>query len=239
VNAAAYTAVDQAETEPEVAFAVNAEGAGEVAFEAREVGAPVIQISTDYVFDGRATQPYREDSATGPVNVYGQSKLAGEEAVRSANPQHLIFRTSWVFSPFGANFLKTMLRVASERDEVRVVSDQIGCPTSAHGLARAILEPLRAWRSGRTTGQGDTYHFASAGACSWSGFAEEIFRASSEAGGPAAQVVPITTDEYPTIAKRPGYSVLDTSKFTRDFNLALPNWQNEVREAVRRLVSPQ
>ena len=237
VNAAAYTAVDKAESEPDIAYAVNAEGAGEVAGGAGELDAPVIHVSTDYVFDGRATQPYREDAATSPVNVYGRSKLAGEEAVRAANPQHLILRTSWLFSPFGTNFLKTMLRLASERDDVRVVSDQLGSPTSAHSLAGAILNILGAWNGGQTTGRGGTYHLTCAGACSWAEFADEIFRASGQAGGPVARVIPIATEEYPTAAERPRYSVLDTGKFAVDFDLALPDWREDVRAVVRRLIS--
>ncbi len=239
VNAAAYTAVDQAEREPDLAFAINAAGAGDVAGAAAEVGAPLIHLSSDYVFEGQATQPYREDAPTRPINVYGQSKLAGEERVRAANADHLILRTSWVFSPFGVNFVNTMLRLARARDEVRVVADQTGCPTSAESLALAIFEILHRWCGGQSTGRGQTYHLTGTGACSWADFAEEIFAVSGDLGGPSATVIPISTDEFPTAAARPRYSVLDCGKFASDFGVALPPWQSQVRRVVGRLTAAQ
>ncbi|MCL6730146.1 dTDP-4-dehydrorhamnose reductase [Sphingomonas hankyongi] len=232
VNAAAYTAVDLAETEPEAAFRINGDAAGEVARAAHEVGAAIIQLSTDYVFDGTATAPYREDDKTAPINVYGRSKVAGEEQVRSANPEHLIIRTSWVHSPFGRNFVKTMLRLAEDRDEVRIVADQVGCPTNALDIAEGILT---AATSGK--GSGGTYHFAAGGQCSWAEFAAEIFAVSSGLGGPTADVTPISTAGFPTAAPRPRYSVLDSSRFQQEFGFVIPRWQESVAEVVRRLVS--
>lgn len=236
INAAAYTAVDKAEAEPEAAFAINASGAGEVAASAAAVGAPIIHLSTDYVFDGRANTPYVEDAPVNPINVYGRSKLAGEGAVRAATPQHLILRSSWIFSPFGHNFVKTMLRLAADRDEVRVVADQHGCPTGAASLASAITAILDCWKGGQPVGLGQTYHLAGAGACSWADLAEEVFAASRDAGGPSATVIPITTEEFPTPAPRPRYSVLDSSRFAQDFDFAMPRWQDEVRGVVQRLL---
>lgn len=235
INAAAYTAVDRAEAEPELAFRINAEAAGEAAAAAREVGAPVIQLSTDYVFDGRSGEPYREDAPTNPLNIYGASKLRGEEAVRSANPRHLILRTSWVYSPFGSNFVKTMLRLAEERKEVRVVADQHGSPTSALDLADALLRIAREMPS-RTAGEGSTCHLAGAGSCSWAEFAAEIFKASEASGGPSAIVVPIGSSDYPTPAARPLRSVLDTSAIRTAFGIQLRPWQSSVRDVVARLL---
>jgi dTDP-4-dehydrorhamnose reductase len=232
INAAAYTAVDQAESEPDAAFRVNAEAAGEMAAATREIGAAIVQLSTDYVFDGMANRPYREDDPTAPINAYGRSKLAGEEQVRAANPDHLIIRTSWVYSPFGRNFVKTMLRLAEDRDELRVVADQIGCPTSALDIADALLSSAV---SGK--GRGRTYHLAASGTCSWADFATAIFRISAGLGGPSARVVPISTREFPTPAIRPRYSVLDSQSFEEEFGFAMPGWQESAADVVRRLVS--
>ena len=232
INAAAYTMVDQAESEPELAFRINGDAAGEVAAAAREVGAKVIQISTDYVFDGNAAAPYTEDAPTAPLGVYGRSKLAGEEQVRAGNPDHLIVRTSWVYSPFGHNFVKTMLRLAADRNELRIVSDQKGCPTSALDLADALLATLS-----RVRDWGATYHLAAPEPCSWADLASAVFEASRTAGGPSADVIPIPTAEYPTPARRPMYSVLDSGRFARDFGIRLPRWENSVADVVERLVA--
>jgi dTDP-4-dehydrorhamnose reductase len=232
INAAAYTMVDQAESEPDLAFRINGDAAGEVAAAAREVGAKVIQISTDYVFDGKADAPYAEDAPTAPLGVYGRSKLAGEEQVRAANPDHLIVRTSWVYSPFGHNFVKTMLRLAADRNELRIVSDQKGCPTSALDLADALLATLS-----RVRDWGATYHLAAPEPCSWADLASAVFEASRTAGGPSADVIPIPTAKYPTPARRPMYSVLDSSRFARDFGIGLPQWENSVADVVERLVA--
>lgn len=238
INAAAYTAVDKAEDEPERAFQVNAEGAGEIAAAARQIGAQVIQISTDYVFDGGSSEPYREDAPTNPLGVYGRSKLAGEERVRSANPDHLILRTAWVYSPFGRNFVKTMLKSAKDRDEVSVVADQIGCPTSALDLADALLAIVSDCRDDGDQNICGTYHLTGRGECSWADFAEEIYRISALRGGPSAGVRRIATADFPTVARRPRNSVLDSSKFGRRFGFNLPPRHQSLILAVERLVEP-
>jgi dTDP-4-dehydrorhamnose reductase len=229
INAAAYTNVDRAEAEPELAYRINGNAAGEAAAAARGIGAPIIQISTDYVFDGALTAPYVEDAPTNPLNVYGASKLAGEQAVRSANPDHLILRTSWVYSPFGSNFLRTMLRLAGERDEVRVVNDQRGCPTSALDLADSLLRLASLRALGRREGWGRTFHVAGSGACSWAEFATEIFRNSAAVGGPSATVFPLSSSEFPTAAVRPANSVLDTTAFFETFGFSSPLGESAIR----------
>ena len=241
INSAAYTAVDAAETEVERAFALNRDGAHMLAEAAARRGIPVIHISTDYVFDGNKTAPYTEDDATNPMTVFGRSKLEGEQAVRDANPQHIILRTSWVFSPSGRNFVKTMLAQATERDSIRVVADQRGSPSYAPHLVSAILE-LASRVSDPATAQADanavwgTYHAANAGSTTWHGFAEEIFRRSAALGGPYADVEPIASLDYPTPAQRPANAVLDCSKLARTFGLHLPPWQRAVGECVERIL---
>ena len=236
VNAAAYTMVDRAEQEAELAFAINSEGAGEIAEAAAVVGARLVHISTDYVFDGRSNCPLTEESPTGPVNVYGQSKLAGEEAVRRNCPDALIVRTSWLYSPFGNNFVRTILRLAEERDELRIVDDQIGCPTSASDLAAALIALLERGSKGDRTGAGGTYHFAGSEACSWADFARGIVAASVEFGGKPANVVSIATEDYPTPAARPAYTVLDCGKVDREFGFERPGWTDAVRPVVAALM---
>lgn len=231
INAAAYTAVDRAEEEPALAFRINAEGAGEAAAAARAVGAPIVQLSTDYVFDGQSAEPYREDAPVNPLSVYGRSKLAGEEAVRAANADHLILRTAWVYSPFGRNFVKSMVGAARERDELTVVADQQGCPTSALDLAEAILSIAR-----RRDGFGETWHLAGAGSASWFDLASEVMANCRRLGMPAAEVRPIATAEWPTRAARPPFAVLDCAKIERDLGLRLPAWQGSVATTVERLV---
>jgi dTDP-4-dehydrorhamnose reductase len=230
INAAAYTAVDRAEEEPALAFRINAEGAGEAAAAAGAVGAPIIQLSTAYVFDGQASKPYREDAPVNPLSVYGRSKLAGEEAVRAVNPDHLILRTAWVYSPFGRNFVKTMVAAAREWDELRVVDDQQGCPTSALDLAEAILSI-----AGRREGFGQTYHLAGAGSASWFELASEVMAHCQRLGLPTAAARPIKTADWPTRAARPAFAVLDCAKATRDLGLRLPDWRSSVAETVERL----
>lgn len=237
INAAAYTAVDQAEQEPDRAFRTNADAAGETAAAAREVGARVIQISTDYVFAGTGECAWRPGDPTGPLGTYGASKLAGEEQVRAANPDHLILRTAWVFSPFGKNFVATMLRLAAERGEVRVVADQRGCPTNALDLADGLLRVARAWRNGDRAGVGQTMHLAGPEPCSWAEFAKAIFEASAQVGGPVAEVRAITTAEFPTPARRPSNSVLDSSMFEATFGWQMPSWRQGLQQTVRRLLS--
>jgi dTDP-4-dehydrorhamnose reductase len=232
INAAAYTAVDRAEDEPERAFRINGEAAGEIAAAAAEVGARIIQISTDYVFDGRGSEPYSEDAPTGALGVYGRSKLGGEELVRLNNAEHLIVRTAWVFSPFGSNFLKTMMRLAETKDEVPVVADQLGSPTSALDLADGILTVVEAWRAGGKAGLGETYHLAGSGFTSWSGFAEAIFAECRRLGLPSAAVRPIATAEWPTRGLRPANSRLDCRKFERHFGLRMPDWKEAAARTI-------
>lgn len=233
VNAAAYTAVDRAEQEPQQAFAINRDGAAAVAAAARTLNVPLIHLSTDYVFSGSKTTAYIESDETGPLGVYGKSKLAGELAVRSANPSALIFRTSWLYSPFGSNFVKTMLRLAVEKPVLRVVDDQVGSPTSGLELAEAILRI--ASRAG--DGAGATFHIAGSGSTSWCGLARHVFEISRLAGGPAAEVVPISTSEYPTPARRPANSRLDSSAFDACFGHSLRDWRAGVEETVRRILA--
>lgn len=235
VNAAAYTAVDKAELEPLRALAINRDGAAAVAAAAQALGVPLIHLSTDYVFSGSKATAYMENDETGPLGVYGKSKLAGEVVVRSASPAALILRTSWVYSPFGSNFVKTMLRLASERPVLRVVDDQVGNPTSALDLAEAILRIAPHVGDGA----GATFHLAGSGSTSWCGLAKQIFEVSRLAGGPAAEVVPISTSEYPTPARRPANSRLDTSAFRACFGHSLRDWREGVEETVRGIVKGQ
>ena len=237
INAAAYTAVDQAEREPQLAFAINARGAGEVAAAASAVGAQLVHISTDYVFDGRSGTPLDEQTPTAPVNVYGQSKLAGEQLVRTNAPGALILRTSWVYSPFGSNFVRTMLRLAAEGDQLRVVDDQFGSPTSAADLAAALLAVAVRWSGGDEIGAGQIYHFAGSEQCSWAEFARGIVEESAALGGPSATVVPIATADYPTAATRPAYTVLDCRKFDQEFGLARRGWHAAIRPVLAKLLN--
>ncbi|MCW6513224.1 dTDP-4-dehydrorhamnose reductase [Lichenifustis flavocetrariae] len=236
VNAAAYTAVDKAESEPELAWAINAGGAKAVAQAAARRGVPVIQISTDYVFDGSLDRPYREDDPTQPLGIYGQSKRAGEEAVAAATDNHAILRTAWVYSPFGANFVKTMLRVGASRDELSVVADQKGCPTSALDMADAILAVARNLVDRPDADLRGLFHMSGSGSTTWAAFAEAIFAASRSAGGPSAAVRPITTADYPTPARRPANSQLDCGKLARLHGVVLPAWQGSVASCVTRLL---
>jgi dTDP-4-dehydrorhamnose reductase len=231
VNAAAYTAVDKAEAEADVAMAVNCEGARNVARAAASEGAPVIHISTDYVFNGEGQSPYQPDAKTDPIGVYGKTKLAGEAAIQDENPNHVIIRTSWLFSHRGSNFVRTMLRLGAERDELRVVEDQVGRPTSATDLASALLVVAQAIAENPAlTG---VYHFANAGETSWFGFAQEIFEQAKSLGEThTPRIVPIPTSEFPTPARRPSYSVLDTTSFSERFGVEPRNWQPPVRDTV-------
>ena len=238
VSAAAYTAVDRAETEPELAQAVNARGAGAVAIAAAGLGVPVVHLSTDYVFSGELDRPYREDDQTGPTGAYGRSKLAGEAEVAAATARHVILRTSWVYSPFGANFVRTMLRLAQTREAVAVVADQHGSPTSAHDIADAVLRVCRNISERDGAGLYGTFHMAGTGYTTWAGFAEAIFAASRSQGGPAARVQPIPTAAYPTPARRPANSRLDCTKLRAVHGVALPKWEPSVARCVSRLVAP-
>lgn len=233
VNAAAFTAVDLAETEEAAARRINADGAGEVAAAARELDVPVIHISTDYVFDGRATAPYVETAATNPLGAYGRTKLAGEEAVRAANPDHLILRTSWLVSPFGRNFVRTMVEVGRQRNELKVVADQHGSPTSALDLADAILVIARRWVTGDRVGLGETYHLAGSGIASWFDLAVAV----QQEARTGTIVNPIASIDWPTPAARPAYSALDSSKFARDFGFVMPDWRQSLAPIVARLTA--
>ncbi len=216
VNAAAYTAVDKAEAEPGLALQVNAAGAGAVAEAAAQCGVPVIQLSTDYVFDGEAERPYREDDPTAPIGSYGRSKLAGEQAVRHATGNHAILRTAWVYSPFGHNFVRTMLRLAGTRGELSVVDDQHGCPTNALDLADGILTIARNLvEQPDNTALRGTFHLAGRGDTTWFGFAQRCLRSRPTLGGPSAKVMPIASADYPTPARRPRNSRLDCSAAAR------------------------
>lgn len=240
VNAAAYTAVDKAESEPDLAHAVNAAGAGAVAAAARSMGLPLIHISTDYVFDGAKTAAYVETDRTGPTGVYGASKLAGEAAVLAAHPGAAILRTAWVYSPFGGNFVKTMLRLAATRDELGVVADQIGNPTSALDIADAVLtvaanlvaRPDDAALSG-------VFHMTGSGEASWADLAAQIFATSDANGGPSAKVRPIATSDYPTPARRPANSRLDCTRLAQAHGVRLPDWRPAVDHVVERLLAAQ
>jgi dTDP-4-dehydrorhamnose reductase len=236
VNAAAYTAVDQAESEEAAAFALNATAAGELAATAARSGVPMIHISTDYVFDGTSAKPYMESDPEAPLGVYGRSKLAGEEAVAAANPDHVILRTAWVYSPVGKNFIKTMLRVGSARDELGVVHDQRGNPTSAADIAAGILEIATQILSGKTPVKPGVYHMTAQGEASWAEFAEHIFQCSAKAGGPVADVKRITSAEYPTPVARPANSRLDCTKIAEAYGVVLPHWQRSTQACVEQLV---
>ncbi|WP_319496822.1 dTDP-4-dehydrorhamnose reductase [uncultured Cohaesibacter sp.] len=221
INAAAYTAVDKAEDEPDLAMIINGTAPGVLAREAKAIGAPILHISTDYVYEGNLDRRYVEGDPVGPLGVYGKTKLAGEEAVRAENPDHTILRTAWVFSPYGGNFVKTMLRLAKDRDVLRVVDDQHGNPTSAHDIATALLTIADARRKGDQTGKGVIYHFVGGVETTWCGFTREIFRISKALSGPSAEVEAITTADYPTKAVRPKNSRLDCSKILADFPMDL------------------
>ena len=224
VNAAAYTAVDKAESEPEIAHAINAQAPGVLAEEAKRLGAVLVHYSTDYVFDGTKRTPYVETDATHPINEYGRSKIAGEKAIGAVGCKHLIFRTSWVYGPRGRNFLLTMLALAKAKDELRIVDDQRGAPTTSRFLAEATAAALRAIPAqGVSSG---IYHMAASGETTWRRFAEEIFRRS--AGRPGARiprVVPIASAEYPTPALRPRYSVLSSAKLGTALGIGAPSWE--------------
>ena len=236
VSAAAYTAVDKAESENEAARVVNAVGAGTVAAAASALDVPLIHISTDYVFDGTLDRPYNETDQTGPASVYGASKLAGEQAVLAAHGDNsAILRVAWVYSPFGGNFVKTMLRLAGERDEVSVVADQIGNPTSALDIADGILQVATRLNASTDPQLRGIFHMTASGETSWAGFAEGIFAVSEARGGPTASVRHIPTIAYPTPAKRPANSRLNCSKIADTHGVILPPWQDGLKTVLARL----
>ncbi|MEJ7745979.1 MAG: dTDP-4-dehydrorhamnose reductase [Luteimonas sp.] len=230
VNAAAYTAVDRAEQEVEAAFRANAQSPAALAEACAKRDALLVHYSTDYVFDGRGSRPYRENDATSPLGVYGASKLAGEDAIRRSGARHLIFRTAWVYAAHGKNFLLTMLRLAKERDELRVVGDQVGTPTPAALIADVTAEILRQPFCGS-----GTWNLTATGQTSWHGFAQAIVDQAVERGviARAPKVISITTADYPTPAARPAYSVLDITRLRRDFEIKLPAWQEKLRHVIQ------
>jgi dTDP-4-dehydrorhamnose reductase len=234
VNAAAYTAVDKAESEPDLAEAINATGAEAVGRAAARLGVPVIHVSTDYVFDGSKTAPYVESDPVAPLGAYGRSKCEGERRLMAACPRSVVLRTAWVYSPYGHNFVKTMLRLAATRDEVSVVDDQVGNPTYAPHLADAIVAIAR-----RILADGHApwglYHAAGTGDVTWCGLAREVFAVSARRGGPTARVKAITTADYPTPARRPANSRLSGAKLRETFGFSLPAWQTGVEDCIARL----
>ena len=297
LNAAAYTAVDRAEDEPGLAMRINGEAVGALGAWAARHGARVVHYSTDYVFDGSATRPYREDDATHPLGVYGRSKLAGEVALQKSGARHLILRTAWVYAARGHNFLRTMLRLGAERDELRVVDDQVGAPTPARLIADTTAQVVAQWCAPPSAGRGGAtanaraarmrsiggmpaldgiYHLVASGRTSWCGFARAIFERAafagllacveshppqspfaSEGGGlyplpqeggraqrggmetRAPRVVPIRSEDYPTRAVRPAFSVLDTAKLRATFGVALPDWQAALDGVIGELTAPR
>jgi dTDP-4-dehydrorhamnose reductase len=236
INAGAYTAVDRAESDVVTAWTVNALAPAALAAATAKAGVPIVQVSTDYVFDGSKPEPYVETDPVGPLGVYGASKLAGELAVRTANPRHVILRTAWVFSPYGSNFVKTMLRVGAERPLLRVVNDQHGCPTAAGDIADALLTITRRLLEDETAPTG-TYHYVGAGEATWWAFAKEIFAVAAEHGRTPPEVEPITTAQYPTPARRPANSRLDKAKIERDFGINPRPWRDATRTVVGQLLA--
>ena len=236
VNAAAYTAVDRAESDPDRAFAVNRDGAGFLALEAQRRGIPLIHISTDYVFDGRKSCAYTEEDLAAPLGVYGRSKFEGEAVVLQACPAALVLRTSWIYSPYGENFVKTMLRVSQTHDRVRVVDDQCGSPTAATDLAKAILDILDQMGRENVGYRAGVYHLAAQGETTWHGFASAIFAGLAARGWPVTSPTAIKSAEYPTPARRPANSRLDCGKIERQFGIRLPSWQRSLEVCLDRLV---
>lgn len=238
VNAAAYTAVDQAEAEPDQAMAANGTGAGAVARLAASLGVPLVHISTDYVFDGARPGAYTEDDPVGPTSAYGRSKLEGERQVAAAHPDHAILRTAWVYAADGKNFVRTMLRLAESRDEVAVVADQHGSPTYAPDLADAVIGVARnlAARPGEQALRG-VFHASGTGHTTWAGFAAALFEEAARQGLPHARVRPITTAEYPTPARRPANSRLDCTRLARVHGITLPPWQGSLAACLARLAA--
>lgn len=236
VNAAAYTAVDKAESDRDGAYRANAESVEALAHACAKRGASLLHYSTDYVFPGDSSRPWREDDATAPLGIYGASKLAGEEAIRASGCRHIIVRTAWVFGSRGNNFLRTMLRLAGEREELRVVADQVGSPTPAPWIALGTARILSQLPTDHRSG---TWHLVAGGETSWQGFAEAIVDDAARAGliDAPPRVTGIETKEFPTPARRPAYSRLDTTRLSRDFGISLPNWRSGVTEVIADLAT--
>lgn len=232
INAAAYTAVDRAEQESELAFAINATGALNLARACQKDGAALIHLSTDYVFNGDSTIPYTETDAVNPLGVYGQSKWQGEVAIRDVLPQHIILRTSWVFGAHGSNFVKTILRLAREREKLSVVADQRGCPTSAKSIALAIWQIIAKINTiGIENAPWGTYHYTDAPETNWYAFAKEIIELNKSTIS-VRELLPIATDQYPTLAKRPSYSVLNCKKIADAFQIEQQDWLGALQDVV-------
>ena len=232
INAAAYTAVDQAESETQLAHAINTEAPRVLAEEAARLGAPLIHYSTDYVFDGSKPAPYNEDDAPNPLGVYGRSKLAGEQAITAVAGEHLILRTSWVYSLHGRNFLLTMQRLLQERPQLKVVNDQIGAPTWAATLAASTRALIERWRDGQAGAWG-TYHLTAQGETSWFGFAQAIADQLKAQGRSCAELLPIPSSEYPTPARRPLNSRLDCSRLAREWHVSQPHWHDALIDCLK------
>jgi dTDP-4-dehydrorhamnose reductase len=232
INAAAYTAVDKAESEPELAFTVNRDGPAALAEACQAIGAPLMHVSTDYVFDGSKRGAYVEEDPVNPASVYGASKEAGESAIRARLPAHVIIRSSWIYAPMGQNFVRTMLRLGRERPELRVVDDQIGSPTAAEELARAVQGAAGALLAGGS--DYGTFHFAGSGSTSWFGLAQAIFELAE---GPRPRLIPIPTSGYPTPARRPANSVLDSSRFARLYGVTARPWRDSLARCLKEIAA--
>lgn len=232
INCAAYTAVDKAEEDVERAFQINHSAVDHLAKTVKKVGAVLVHVSTDYVFEGNAKEPYKSDDQVGPITQYGKSKLAGEQAIINSGAKYLIIRTAWLYSEYGSNFVKTMQRLVKERDSVNVVADQIGSPTWAFDLAEAILKAINVIILNRSFDKWGIYHFTNDGICSWYDFAVEIAKLSKL---DFTKLHPISTKEYPTPAKRPYYSVLEKSKFVDTFGIELKSWKSSLQECIKRM----
>ena len=237
INAAAYTAVDKAEEESDLAMMINAEGSKHLALAASEAGISLLHISTDYIFDGQTQSPYREDAVSNPLNLYGKSKLVGENYIKDHMSDYIILRTSWVFGRHGNNFVKTMLRLGKERKELRIVDDQYGCPTSAVDIATAVCEISDRLDDGHA--KFGIYHYCGTPATTWCGFAKEIFSAASEFDFPSPSVTPIQTSDYTLPASRPMYSVLDCEKIKTDYGILQPDWKVSLKTVVREIFRVQ
>ena len=229
INAAAYTAVDKAETEKDIAHIINAEAVKKLATISKNRNIPFITYSTDYVFSGNATSPYLTDTQLAPVNYYGQTKAEGEQMAIAANPNTIIIRTSWVFSSHGNNFVKTMMRLMKDRDALNIVGDQKGRPTFAKDLALASIQILESINEGKTIS--GIYHYANTGETTWFGFAEKI----KEYAGIECDLTAITSDQFPTPAKRPAYSVLDTQKIEKELGIEIPHWETALKQCIHQL----
>jgi dTDP-4-dehydrorhamnose reductase len=239
VNAAAYTAVDKAESEPEAAMRVNADGAAHVAEAAVRLNVPLLHLSTDYVFDGALDRPYREDDVARPTTAYGRSKLAGERRVAEIHPRSAILRTAWIYSPFGANFVRTMLRLALSRDEIGVVDDQRGNPTSALDIADGLFDVARQMAANPSQRLAGVFHLVAAGEASWADVAEASFAVLARHGRASPTVRRIATAEYPTPARRPANSRLDARKIAATYGIALADWTQSLPACVERLLESE